>query len=133
MVATIITHLLGNNGDRIPYRVASGGAIAKNRVVELTDPFTVIQQTNADTPIAGISAEEKKSTDTGKLFISIITNCICKCVVKSAVTVGLAVSMDADDGTIDNSTATDLENGINLGWALETGTAGQTVLVRVRK
>ena len=133
MVVVTIAYLLGNNGDRLPFTVASGGAIAKNAVCELTDPMTVISQTNADTPIAGVAAEEKAASDTSKTTISIITNAVLKCTVKSAVTVGLAVSMDADDGTIDNSTATDLENGINLGWALETGGAGETVMVRMRK
>ena len=132
MVGVTIVHLLGNRGDRIPFKVADASAIAKNAVCELTDPFTVISQTNANTPIAGISAHEKVAND-GAVWISVITNAVIKCTVKTAVTVGLAVSMDADDGTIDNSTGTDLENGINLGWALETGTAAETVLVRMRK
>ena len=127
-----VVHLLGNNGDQIPFKVADGTAIAKGAVCELEDMMTVINQTNADKPIAGIAAHEKVASD-GQVWISVITNAVIKAKVKSACTVGLMVSMDADDGTIDNSTGTDNENGIHLGWALETGTAGETIMVRMRK
>ena len=132
MVGVTVHHLLGNRGDRIPYKVANATVIAKNAVCELTSPMTVISQTNADTPIAGIAAHEKVTLD-GHLWMSVITNAVLICKVKTDVTVGLAVSMDADDGTIDDSTGTDLENGINLGWALETATAGELAMVRMRK
>lgn len=127
-----VMYLLGNNGDRIPYTVATGGAIAKNAVCTLTTPMTVTNQTAADVPIAGVAAEEKTATD-GKVTISIITNAVIKCKVKTDVTVGIMVSMDADDGTIDDATATDIENGIYLGWALETATGGEFAAVRMRK
>lgn len=132
MVGVTIIHLLGNNGDRIPYKVLNASAIAKNAVCEFGDPMTVISQTSADTPIAGIAAHEKVAGD-GNVWMSIITNAVIKCLVKTDITVGLSVSMDADDGTIDNSTATDLENGIDLGYALETKTAGEYAFVRMRK
>ena len=132
MTSTTIMYLLGNNGDRIPYTVAVGGAIAKNAVCTLTTPMTVVNQTAADAPTAGIAAEEKTATD-GKITISVITNAVIKCKVKTDVTVGLMVSMDADDGTIDNATATDIENGIYLGWALETATGGEYAAVRMKK
>lgn len=132
MVGVTIHHLLGNNGDRIPYKVADASVIAKNDVLELHTPMTVISQTSADVPIAGIAAHEKVTLD-GHLWMSVITNAVIKCLVKTDVTVGLMVSMDADDGTIDNATATDIENGIHLGWALSTATGGEYVFVRMRK
>lgn len=127
-----IMYLLGNNGDRIPYTVATGDVIAKGAVCTLTTPMTIVNQTAADVPTAGIAAEEKTATD-GKVTLSIITNAVIKVKVKSGVTVGLMVSMDADDGTIDDATSTDIENGIYLGWALETAGAGVQAAVRMRK
>jgi len=132
MVGVTVVHLLGNNGDRIPYKVANASAIAKNAVCELSSPMTVVSQTNADKPIVGVAAEEKVAND-GKVWISVITNAVVKATVKTDVTVGLNVSMDADDGTIDDSTTLDDEKGYVLGMALETQTAGATAMVRMIK
>ncbi len=132
MVGVVVHHLLGNRGDRIPYKVANGSTIAKNAVCELTSPMTVISQTNADTPIVGVAAHEKVPAD-GHLWMSVITNAVVIAKVKTDVTVGLNVSMDADDGTIDNATSLDDEKGYVLGMALETATAGELAMVRMIK
>lgn len=132
MVGVVIHHLCGNRGDRIPYKVLNATAIAKNAVCELGTPMTVISQTNADKPIVGIAAHEKVTLD-GHLWISVITNAVIICKVKTDVTVGLNVSMDADDGTIDDCATLDDEKGYVLGMALETATGGEYAMVRMIK
>lgn len=134
MTSTVITHLLGNNGDRIPYIVADASTIAKNDVLELEDNMTVIAQTNADTPVVGIAAHEKVAND-GHTEITAITNCIAKMTVVGGgdVTIGDDVSMDATNNEINTSTTLDGEKGWSIGKALETKTGGETAHIRIKK
>ena len=134
MTSTVITHLLGKNGDRIPYIVGDASVIAKNDVLELTDNMVVIAQTNADTPVVGIAAHEKKASD-GLTEMTAITNCIAKMTVVAGgdVTIGDNVSMDATNNEINTSTTLDDEKGWSIGYALETKTAGETAHIRIRK
>ena len=135
MTSTTIMYLLGNNGDRIPYVVADASTIAKGDVLELTDNMVVIAQTNADTPVVGIAAHEKVAND-GHTMISAITNCVAKLTIKAATgvsTIGLPVSMGNAAGVVDVHASLDEERGWSLGYALETGTAGQTCAVRIIK
>ena len=133
MVQAEVVHLLGNNGDRIPFIVANASAIAKGDFLELADPFTVTAHAgNVDTPIVGIAAHEKVTND-GHLTITGITNCTFKALVLAATgtcTIGDPVSMGATAGSVDLATTLDLEKGWTVGIAYEAGAAGETALFR---
>jgi len=132
MVQAEIWRLLGNNGDRIPFKVADGSAIALGDFLELADPMTVTAHAgNVDTPIVGIAAHEKVAND-GHLFITGITNCIFKATILAggSCTIGDPVSMGNAAGEVNLSTSLDWEKGWAVGRALETGAAGETALFR---
>jgi len=136
MVQATIMYLLGNNGDQIPYVVADASAIAKGDVLELADNMVVTAHGgNVDTPVVGIAAHEKVAND-GNTMISCITNCVARLTIKAATgtsLIGTHVSMGNAAGVVDVSSSLDEEKGWSLGYALETGTAGQTCAVRIIK
>ena len=116
--------------------VASGAAIAKGDVMELSDPMTVSAHGgNVDTPVVGIAAEEKVAGNTGKLFISVITNCVAKLKVLAggSCTIGDTVSMGNAAGEINLASSLDDEKGWSLGWAMETGAAAEYAAIRINK
>jgi len=132
MVQATIVHLLGNNGDRVPFKVANASAIAKGDFLELADPMTVTAHAgNVDTPIVGIAAHEKVAND-GKVWISGITNCVFKATILAggSCTLGDAVSMGNAAGEVNLSATLDLEKGWSVGIAYETGAAAETALFR---
>ena len=134
MTTTTIMYLLGNRGDRIPYKVDDTETIAKNDVCELNADFEVIAQTNADTPVVGIAAHEKVAND-GMTEMAVITNCVAKMTVVSggSATKGDTVSMDATNNEINLATSLDDEKGWSIGWAMDDGAAGDTIPVRINK
>ena len=94
-------------------------AIPKGTVLKLSTPFTVAASSaNADL-FGGIAAEEKISGD-GKLQIAVYRGGIFKAEAGAGgVTVGKTVGIIALNNFTDGA-ATDGENGINFGCALET-------------
>jgi len=136
MAQATIMYLLGNNGDQVPYVVADASAIAKGDVLELADNMVVTAHGgNVDTPVVGIAAHEKVAND-GNVLISCITNCVARLTIKAATgvaTIGLPLSMGNAAGVVDVHISLDEEKGWSLGYALETGTAGQTCAVRIIK
>ena len=135
MPQAVITHLLGNNGDRIPYIVANGSTIALGDILVLSDPMTVTAATTAaDVPVVGIAAFEKVALD-GHLSMTAITNCVCKVTVEgsSSATIGDHVSLTTTAGEVNLSTSLDNEKGWSLGYALEDAASGHTVHVRMKK
>ena len=132
MVQAEIWRLLGNKGDRVPFIVADGSAIAIGDFLELADPMIVTAHAgNVDTPIVGIAAEEKVAND-GNLLITGITNCIFKAttIAGGSATLGDPVSMSATAGQVNLSTTLDLEKGWSVGIAYETVGASETALYR---
>ncbi len=132
MVQADIWRLLGNNGDRIPFKVADASAIALGDFLELADPMTVTAHAgNVDTPIVGIAAAEKKALD-GHLFITGITNCIfkAKTIAAGTATIGDFVSMGNVSGEVDLSSATDFETGWTVGRSFEAVGNAETGLFR---
>lgn len=117
----------------IPMTCADGATIEKGALLTMTDPFTVITSAADNTVFAGIAAEEKVSGD-GKVKIPVYLRGIfklvvdagdtttfgCDCVVRAANAIGLYDTLDD-------------EKGLVVGQALETGGAGETVLVYVGK
>lgn len=132
MAQAEIWRLLGNNGDRVPFKVADGSAIALGDFLELADPMTVTaHSTNVDTPIVGIAAHEKVAND-GNLFITAITNCIFKATILSggSCTIGDLVSMGNAAGQVNLHTTLDFEKGWTVGRAYEDGASTHTALFR---
>ena len=132
MVQAEIWRLLGNNGDRVPFNVADGSAIAMGDFLELADNMVVTaHNTNEDTPIVGIAAHEKVAND-GHLFITGITNCIFKATIVSggSCTIGDFVSMTTTAGEVNLASATDFETGWTVGRAYTNGAASHTSLFR---
>lgn len=75
--AVIITYL-GNNGDPVEFIVATGTAIPKGTLMQLSSSPQTATATSADGDhFVGITDEEKTATD-GKVKIALITNCIAK-------------------------------------------------------
>ena len=131
MVQAEIWRLLGNKGDRVPFKVADASAIELGDFLELADPMTVTAHAgNVDTPIVGIAAEEKVAND-GNLFITGITNCIFKATVDGAgVTIGDISSLGSTAGEVELGSTLDFEKGWSVGFAYETATSAETALFR---
>src|SRR4030042_2303564 len=115
----------------VPFTCADSTGIEKGCLLKLTDPFTVAA-TSADNDVfIGIAAEEKIASD-GKTKIGVYLRGIFKLVVDAGdtTTVGLDCVIRAANaiGLFDTL---DDENGKTVGKALETGAAGETVLVYV--
>lgn len=129
----VVTDLLGNGGDPIEYTCADGTTIAKGELLELTDPRTVKKISADNKPVAGIAAAEKVASD-GATTIAVLTNCIAKMVCEaSGATVGFDVAPHDATNTVSNADAADRDEGLVLGYALETATSGETFLVRIQK
>ena len=131
MVQAEIWRLLGNKGDRVPFVVADGSAIAKGDFLELADNMVVTaHSTNVDVPIVGIAAHEKVAND-GHLLITGITNCIFKSKIDgSGVTIGDLASVGSTADEVELGASLDFEKGWSVGFAYQTATAGETALFR---
>ena len=131
MVQAEIWRLLGNNGDRVSFVVADGSAIAKGDFLELADNMVVTAHaTNVDVPIVGIAAHEKKAND-GHVHIAGITNCIFKSKIDgSGITFGDLASVGSTADEVELASTLDFEKGFTVGFAYETGSAGETALFR---
>ena len=117
MVQAEIWRLLGNNGDRVPFKVADGSAINIGDFLELADEMLVTAHAgNVDTPIVGIAAHQKKASD-GHVFITGITNCIFKAntIAGGTATIGDFVSMGNVAGDVDLASTLDFEKGWTVG------------------
>lgn len=129
----VITDLLGNGGDPIEYTCLNANTIAKGEVLELEDARTVKKISADNKPIAGIAAAEKVAAD-GATTVGVVTNCIAKMIVgATAATVGFIAAAHANDNSVGNADANDIDEGLDIGYFLESGTTGQFVLVRVKK
>lgn len=131
-----IVELLGNAGDPVEYTVADGTGIEKGTIMKISsDPRTAAAATADGDLIAGIAAAEKVAND-GSTKLAVYTNgifdIVCTATTGSAVlgepvkVTGANTVAPADDATIQHSEEV-------VGYALETGSAGERVEVRVRK
>ena len=128
----VITRLYGDNGDKMEFTVTSGTAIPKGSIMKMTDPKTAIINSGAGDILCGIADFEKSATD-GLTTMTIVTNCEAKLkvVAGGSAVLGSDVRISATENQIDTLTSLDGETGKKLGKSLETGAAGETVLVRV--
>ncbi len=132
MVQAEIWRLLGNNGDRVPFNCIDGVNIAIGDFLELADNMVVTaHNTNDDTPIVGIAANEKVSGD-GHLFVTGITNCIFKATIDAGgtATIGDLVSMGTTAGLVEIGAATDFEVGWTVGRSYTDAATGHTGLFK---
>jgi len=120
----------------IPFTCADGAGIEKGALLTLIDPFTVATSSADDQVFAGVAAEEKIAND-GKVKIGVYqpySGNIFKMVVDAGdtTTVGQDCVLRAANAIGQYDTLDD-EKGLVVGMALETGAAGETVLVAVGK
>jgi len=115
----------------VPFTCADGATIEMGTLLKLTDPFTVAATSADGDTFIGIAAEEKIASD-GKVKIGVYLRGIFKivvdagdtttvgqdCVIRAANKIGLYDTLDDEIGLV-------------VGKALETGTAGESVLVLV--
>lgn len=115
----------------IPFTCADGVGIERGTVLQLTDPMTVSATSGDNQVVIGIAAEEKIASD-GRTKIGVYTRGIFKMVVDAGdvTTVGLDCVVRAANAVGLYDTL-DGEKGLKIGRALETGAAGETVLVLV--
>jgi hypothetical protein len=115
----------------VPFTCADGAGIEKGTLLKLTDPFTVAATSADNDTFIGIAAEEKIASD-GKVKIGVYLRGIFKLVVDAGDT--CTVSQDVvirGANTIGLYDTLDDEVGKKVGRALETGAAGESVLVLV--
>ena len=131
--ATNIT-LLGNKGDPIEVIVATGTAIPKGTLMQLTtSPQTCTATSDAGQIFLGILNEEKTTTD-GKTKVSLITHCLADltCGTAETMVLGAPVKTGAAANEVTVADGSDVQNPI-VGIAQETvannGTG--TVLINV--
>ena len=117
----------------LSFKCATGTAIAKGEVMELTDPRTVKKISADNKPVIGIAAWEKSATDT-KAWMAVHVECVAKMTVgATAATVGFLQACHAGDNTIGDADANDVDEGLTIGTALETGATGESIYVWIHK
>jgi len=108
--ATIVT-LLGNQGDPVEFTVATGTAIPKGTLMQLSATGGVASASSGDGEFfCGIAAIEKTTTD-GIVKMPCITHCVALMTAGTGATTfgqpqklsGANLVIDADDDTIANS------------------------------
>lgn len=117
----------------VPFTCADGATIEKGTILQITDPFTVSATSGDNQVVIGVAAEEKIASD-GKVKIGVYLRGIFKMVVDAGdtTTVGLDCVARAANAIGLYDTLDD-EKGLVIGRALETGGAGETVLVLLGK
>lgn len=118
-------------GRPIRFTCADGTTIEKGTLLELTDPRTVIANTNNDAPVVGIAAHEKVAND-GSTSISAYTDGIFDMLTDGGTDlVGAMLANSATENVLQSADATDLIQGSVVGKALEAAGADEVVAVRV--
>ena len=125
--------LYGNNNDGDPrrYTIADGASVSKGTLLELTDPRTAVACTGSQVPIAGVAAEEHVAGQ-GVTTISAWTNGIFEAVCSGAIILGQNVCGGTAGNAIASAAVIYASGASVLGYALETGSANETINVRLR-
>jgi hypothetical protein len=114
-----------------PIRFTCATAIAKGTLLELTDPRTVIANTNDNAPVVGIAAMETDGTETS---ITAYTNGIFDMLtLAGAKNVGSCVANSTTENTVQPADAADLLQGAVVGFLMEADAGGVVSAVRVLK
>jgi hypothetical protein len=137
MVVPVKVELYGANrdGDARRFTVASGTAITKGTVLQLTDPRTASAHSAEVQPIAGIAAMDKDGSDYST-SITAWTNGIFEMAVSGAtITRGAPAVMHTTLNAIRQPTAAELgtlSGATVIGYAMEDGVLNETINVRVK-
>ena len=125
-----IVELLGEpKGCPITMTVSNATAIGKGSLLKLSDPRTAAQGTARTDKFAGIAAADKEASD-GSTKLAVWTKGIFDLPIVNAVTAGVLVSMSGAN-QIDLAAATDVENGLVVGKALESFAGGSEEFIMV--
>ena len=116
-----------NDGDPRRYTCASGTAIAKGTLLQLTDPRTASAHSGAAQRGAGVAAMAKSATD-GATTITAWTNGIFEAVASGVITAGSAIEAGINVNVVKTTGAS---GAVVLGYALETSSEGETINVRL--
>ena len=129
----VIIELLGNRGDPIRFTCSNTNTIAKGTLLELTDPRTVIANTNDNAPVVGIAAHEKVALD-GATTISAYTNGIFDMLTGAGgKAIGTCVANSATENTVQAADGSDLLQGSVVGFLMEADGGGVVSSVRILK
>lgn len=114
----------------IPFTVANVTGIERGAILKMTDPLTAALSDGADDVIAGIAASEKIASD-GKIKLGVYRGGIFKVTLSGSATVG--DPLGTTTGSVNQVKVAGVLSGSKiLGYALETGTTGETILMEVR-
>ena len=134
----VIVDLLGNRGDPIDVIVATGTAIPKGTLMQLTSsPKTCTATDGASQIFMGITAVEKTTTD-GVTHMALITHCVADltCGAAESMVLGGTVKVGAIANEVTVATNDTVANSAQvIGIALETvgGNGTGAVLVNAMK
>ena len=122
-------------GNPIDFTVANGMAFEKGLILGLLDPMTASGASAAGVACAGIAAVEKVAGD-GSTKLSVWRSGIFDIYVSGAITIGAPLMIDAATTISSNylraaSGADTASGAIIVGHALETGSAGEQILVQL--
>jgi hypothetical protein len=117
----------------VPFTCSDSTGIEKGTLLQITDPYTVSATSGDNQVFIGVAAEEKIASD-GRTKIGVYLRGIFKMTVDAGdtTTVGLDCVVRAANAIGLYDTLDD-EKGLVVGRALETGAAGETVLVLLGK
>lgn len=132
----------GPNGDggRRRYGIAASDAVSKGMMVYLVDPRTVSWAALAQSKgIAGITDEEKKSTDTTLTSISVLTDLIANMRASGAINAGDWVMPDLVQNTarawapsiVSSALLSVASFAVVFGRSLDTVADGETAGIRI--
>lgn len=114
--------------DAIPFTVSNTTGIEKGAVLKMSDPMTAATTTAAADIIAGIAASEKVAND-GKTTLGVYRKGIFKMTLSGACVVGDILGTDAVANMVKK--VTNVSGCKVLGYALETGASGETIMVEL--
>src|SRR3990167_10150726 len=112
----------------INFTVANATGIEKGTILKMTDPMTAIITSAASDTIAGIAAAEKIASD-GVTKLGVYRRGIFKVSLSGACTVGDPLVTDASVNYVKAAPTTDISGAKIIGYALETGATGETILM----
>jgi hypothetical protein len=127
-----IIELIGKvPGCPIRFTCAEAVSIAKGTLLELTDPRTVIANTNDNAPVVGVCAFEKVGGD-GSTTVTAYTNGIFSGLMAAgAQSTGKAVANSATENTVQVADAADFIQGSYVGYLLADTAGGVVAPIRV--
>ena len=124
----VIIELLGDKGNPVRFTCASGTAIVKGTIMELSEPRTVTANNGAADIFAGIASAEKTAND-GASSIACYTKGIFDLYSGGAAITAGDLVITSGANTI--KTAATWASGALVGKALETASAGEVIAVAV--